>query len=206
MVGIWRLPPLHFPPAMMNRSLKFIASGIGRRGYATRPLPRPKDPLSTSKAAVINEIAPGITFIHRPPPTAPTPHSLTTAPSSPLLQKPTTSPDSESSSSPASPGSSRSETATLPPVLRSGPPEKRYHLTPAQVAEMRSLRASDPETYTVSVLAKQFDCSRAFVQITAPASNTRRTSLDADLAEQKAGWGHRKRLQREIRQKRHSFW
>ena len=194
----------------MNNALRRIASRSGQRGYATRPLPRPKDPLSSSRIAVTHEIAPGITFIHRPPPTAPTPHSLTTAPSSPLLQKPTTSPDPGSSLSPASlqlheVGSPRPPDS-LPPVLGLGPPEKRYHLTPVQVEEMRSLRASDPETYTVSVLAKRFDCSRAFVQITAPASNARRAALDEDLVKQKAGWGHRKRLQREIRQKRRSFW
>jgi hypothetical protein len=195
----------------MNRALRCIASRSGHRGYATRPLPRPKDPLSTSKTAVISEIAPGITFIHRSPPAAPTPHSLTTAPSSPLLQKSAASPDARTASpslsipSPAA-GSSQPDIGSLPPVLRSGPPERRYHLAPAQVEKMRSLRASDPETYTVSVLAKQFDCSRAFVQITAPASNARRAALNADSAKQKAGWGHRKRLQREIRQKRRSFW
>lgn len=195
----------------MNRALRCIVTRSRYRGYATRPLPRPKDPLSTSKTAVISEIAPGITFIHRPPPAAPTPHSLTTAPSSPLLQKSVVSPDlraiSPSLSTPSH-GASSSQRGfdTLPPVLRSGPPEKRYHLTPAQVEEMRSLRASDPETYTVSVLAKRFDCSRAFVQIAAPASNARRAVLDAESAKEQSGWGYRKRLQREIRQKRKSFW
>lgn len=178
-------------------SSRRVATSVGRRSYATRPLPRPKDPLTTSNSAVVSEIAPGITFIHRPPPTAPTPHSLTIAPSSPLLQK--------SESSALNP-SSAPGTSSLPPVLGSGPPEKRYHLTPEQIAEMQSLRASDPKTYTVSVLAKRFDCSPAFVQITAPADKPRREALERALSEQKAGWGYRKRLQREITQKRRSLW
>lgn len=181
-------------------AIRRVASSIGRRGYATRPLPRPKDPLTTSKNAVVSELAPGITFIHRPPPTAPTPHSLTTAPSSPLLKT------VQSSLASLSAAPSTEATNSLPPVLGSGPPNKRYHLTPAQIEEMRELRASNPEKYTVGYLAKHFDCSPAFVQITAPASKTRRTVVENELEEQRAGWGHRKRLQRDIRQKRRSLW
>lgn len=185
----------------MNAARRVVSVGA-RRGYATstRPLPRPKDPLTTSKNAVISELAPGVTFIHRPPPSAPTPHSLTTAPSSPLLQK------VQTSLAPSPAAVSTEASSNLPPVLGSGPPEKRYHLTPSQIEEMRALRASDPKKYTAGVLAKQFDCTVAFVQITAPASKTRRLALDTELQEQKDGWGYRKRLQREIRQKRRSLW
>lgn len=180
----------------MQTVQRTVVRTAGRRGYATRPLPRPRDPLTTSKNAVVSEIAPGLTFIHRPPPTAPTPHSLTTAPSSPLLQT-STSPSLSTSSA---------DGTSLPPIIGSGPLEKRYHITPAQIDEMRALRASDPSKYTVNALAKQFDCTPAFVQMTAPASKERRAEVEGDLVEQKAGWGYRKRLQRDIRQKRRELW
>jgi hypothetical protein len=177
--------------------IKRAASRSLLRGYATRPLPRPKDPIMTSKNAVVTELAPGLTFIHRPPPTAPTPHSLTTNPASPLLRKASSPPNLSASLADPS----------LPPVIGSGPrPTKSYHLMPEQIAEMKSLRASDPATYTVHKLAKQFECSPAFVQITAPLTKQERRSLDARLTEQKSSWGARKRLQREIRQKRRSLW
>ncbi|KAF8322456.1 hypothetical protein DL93DRAFT_2071215 [Clavulina sp. PMI_390] len=169
--------------------------------YATRPLPRPKDPLSTSKNALVTELQPGVTFIHRPPPTTPTPHSLTTAPSSPLLSS-SSSPSPSSLVAPSTPSSS----SHLPPVVGSGPPEKRYHLTPQQIGAMRHLRAEDPAHWTVSRLAKKFNCTPAFVQITAPASKARKVELEKELQEQKAGWGHRKTLLKAIKQKRREFW
>ncbi|KAF8340335.1 mitochondrial ribosomal protein subunit L20-domain-containing protein [Cantharellus anzutake] len=152
-----------------------------------RALPRPRDPLLTSTKAVIQELEPGVTFIKRPPPSAPSQHSLTTAPVSPLLRpiplrNPLPSTDSSSSS------------------------VKRYHLTEEKIAEMRQLRRADPVKNSVISLARRFDCSRAFVQISAPLSREQRKKRDMELQAQREKWSNRKKLVREIRQRRKLFW
>ncbi|KAJ3020531.1 hypothetical protein HKX48_000668 [Thoreauomyces humboldtii] len=56
--------------------------------------------------------------------------------------------------------------ASLPPRLRTYP--KRAILTPAQIAEVKSLRESDPDTWTVVQLARRFNTFPAFVMRVAP--------------------------------------
>jgi hypothetical protein len=163
------------------------------RSYAVRRLPRPKDPLQTSKNATRYEVSPGVTLIHRPPPTSPTPHSLTTGPASPLL-----SPSPQSSSS------------TLPPPLKAELPPKKYHLTNEELEGLRRLRAEDPNTWTAGALAQKFGCSQFFVRCAAPLSREQHkkweVNTERELSVRKDGWGERKKLSREIRQKRKEFW
>lgn len=166
------------------------------RTYATRraerPPPKIKDPL-LSPHVTHHQITPDLTFIHRPPPTAPTPFSLTTAPSSPLLSPP--------SSSTAGP---------LPPLTKCLHNKLDAKLTEEQIEEMKRLRAADPLTYTRQRLATQFGCSPLFVPIVAPLSKTeRRKALERRDHEHEANrsqWGERKEMVVAIRKKRRSLW
>src|SRR5262245_7455973 len=56
--------------------------------HAERPPYRAPDPLVHNPDAKVTMLEQDLTFIHRPPPTALTPFSLTTAPASPLLRRP----------------------------------------------------------------------------------------------------------------------
>ncbi|KAH8108736.1 hypothetical protein DFH11DRAFT_1071178 [Phellopilus nigrolimitatus] len=129
------------------------------RSYATRrpikPPPKIIDPLTSSSQANIQSFPDGVTFVHRPPPTAPSPFSTTILPASPLLR--TSEP---SSSSPDEPSSSSSpETVPVPPRMRRERefPDNRV-LTETDFAEMRELRAANPTYYTRTRLAKKFNC------------------------------------------------
>ncbi|KAG9255740.1 mitochondrial ribosomal protein subunit L20-domain-containing protein [Emericellopsis atlantica] len=60
-------------------------------------------------------------------------------------------------------------TEKLPPLMNKNEGKKaRYHLTPAHMEEMRKLRAEDPLTWTVTALARKFDCSTIIVRTVAP--------------------------------------
>ncbi|KAG1906469.1 uncharacterized protein F5891DRAFT_1002495 [Suillus fuscotomentosus] len=66
------------------------------RGYATRIAEKPParfpDPLLNAPNVAVKTLKDeNLTFIHRPPPTVPSPHSTTLAPASPLLKSPTPS-------------------------------------------------------------------------------------------------------------------
>ncbi|KAH7340910.1 mitochondrial ribosomal protein subunit L20-domain-containing protein [Rhizoctonia solani] len=163
------------------------------RNYAvSRPNPRPKDPVLTSPNANVQQITPDVTFIHNPPPSIPTPHSLTTAPISPLLSKPNSS----------------SGTGYLPPELHPKPEIERPRLTQDQIEEIRRLRLSDPKNNSCQALAKQFNCTPIFVSMVAPLPKQKREELEKEQreAQKREQWGERKTLIREIRKKRRQFW
>ncbi|KAI0301144.1 mitochondrial ribosomal protein subunit L20-domain-containing protein [Multifurca ochricompacta] len=168
------------------------------RGYATRlpqkPPMRHPDPLLKSPNAVITSLPEDLTFIHRPPPSAPTPLSYTVNPSSPLLRTETFPPSTSSA---------------LPPPL-SKPKLERTRMPEDQIIEMRRLRTKDPKAYTRSKLANLFGCSPAFVSYVAPlARSERRAALakrDQGHEKARARWGEKSALIREIRRKRKEFW
>ncbi|EJD52304.1 hypothetical protein AURDEDRAFT_83346 [Auricularia subglabra TFB-10046 SS5] len=163
------------------------------RTYATRraerPPPRFPDPLAKVEGV---QVAPNLTFFHRPPPSAPTPESLTTAPASPLLRLPT-----DSSGRPA---------RLPPPVAGKLPAAKKYHLNEEQINEIRRLRAADPINNTRSKLAKQFNTSSWFISTVSRISNERKKELDDAVEARRASWGERKRIAVEVRKKRREFW
>ncbi|CAE6529442.1 unnamed protein product [Rhizoctonia solani] len=163
------------------------------RNYAvSRPNPRPKDPVLNSPNANVQQIAPDVTFIHNPPSSVPTPHSLTTSPASPLLSK-----------------TIRSESAGyLPPKVHPKPEVERPKLTQDQIAEIRRLRLSDPKTNSCISLAKRFNCTPIFVSMVAPLPKQKREELEREQreAQKREQWGERKTLIREIRKKRRQFW
>ncbi|KAJ9657962.1 hypothetical protein H2201_007969 [Coniosporium apollinis] len=95
-------------------------------------------------------------------------------------------------------------TPRLPPPIRV-PYEKKYHLTPPQLEEMRKLRAHDPRKWTRVRLAEKFECSQFFVSLVCQAPQIK-AERDAELENIKKRWGRQKRMAREDRVKRKESW
>ncbi|KAJ3505050.1 hypothetical protein NLJ89_g7619 [Agrocybe chaxingu] len=185
-----------------TRALRFSAS-IARHapkyprpkpGTAERPAYHHPDPLLNNPKAAVTNLEDGqLTFIHRPPPTAPSPFSLTTAPSSPLLQP-----------------SPTLLAGPLPPLSRSGPKLPSPRLSDEDLAKLIELRRSDPATYTRGKLAKMFNCTQVFVGQVAPLKKpARRTILKARNQEHeknREGWSEKHSIVKAIRAKRRELW
>jgi len=168
------------------------------RSYATRlpqkPPIRIRDPLSSKPNAVSTSLPEHLTFIHRPPPSVPTPLSYTISPSSPLLRSepPTSSAGSD-----------------LPPPLEK-PASAHPRLPEDEIEEIRRLRMKNPSVYTRKMLADRFGCSPSFVSYVAPLTpSQQRAALakrDREHEKARARWGEKASLIREIRRKRKEFW
>ncbi|KAG8966939.1 hypothetical protein FRC03_011010 [Tulasnella sp. 419] len=164
---------------------------ILRRGYATRAIPRHKDPLIHSSNAVHVTLPEGVTFIHRPPPSAPTPESLATNPSSPLLR----------------PLVKATESSTLPPSVRNATySNQSNHLTAAQIEEIQQLRRTNPQVNTVSALAKKFNCAKIFVSSVAPLDKESRAKREEALRKRDERSGENRKIAKAVRQKRRELW
>lgn len=153
-----------FPRSMMLSSAKprlSIRLPSLTRTYASRlpqrPPARGPDPLVNNPHATYESLPGDLTFIHRPPPTAPTPESFTTLPSSPLLRPPTAT-----------------SSISLPPELfpdsRAQPPR----MSQEDIQQMKMLRKSDKATWTVAKLAEEFGCTPTFVKLMAPLTPAQR--------------------------------
>ncbi|KAJ7857725.1 mitochondrial ribosomal protein subunit L20-domain-containing protein [Mycena olivaceomarginata] len=182
---------------------------IFTRGYATsqKKWPRPKpgtaerpayhapDPLLNNPQAVVTPLPDeDLTFIHRPPPTAPSPYSLTTNPVSPLLR-------------PRQP----KQDLPLPPPSRPRFAKDPLPRASAQtILEIKRLRALDSERYTCSVLAKKFQVTRGFVQSIAALKKSERRAKRrvqeavAETAREK--WSEKTTTLRLIKAKRRELW
>ncbi|KAI0769872.1 mitochondrial ribosomal protein subunit L20-domain-containing protein [Fomes fomentarius] len=166
------------------------------RSYATRLPERPPyrapDPLHNNPSAVYQELPENATFIHRPPPTAPTPHSYTTSPTSPLLQPSVTPVD-----------------GPLPPNLWKDKGEKP-RVSDEDLEKIRRLRRENPTEWTRGRLAKEFNCTTWFIgKVTSLKGPDRRQALEArdhEHEEFREKWGERRRLNADIRKKRKEFW
>ncbi|KAI0916813.1 hypothetical protein AcW1_007838 [Taiwanofungus camphoratus] len=166
------------------------------RTYATRlpekPPYRAPDPLVNNPNALYQSLPGDLTFIHRPPPSAPSPLSYTTSPASPLLQQ-----------------SSAPQDTPVPPALRDekGQPPR---VSDEDLAKIRQLRAEDPFTWTRARLAKEFKCTPGFIwRVAAMKLRDRKKVLaqrDEEHEKFRSRWGERKRLVREIAKKRREFW
>ncbi|KAE9403985.1 hypothetical protein BT96DRAFT_917155 [Gymnopus androsaceus JB14] len=190
---------------MLGRRLPSFARPLARAyapkwprpkpGTAERPPYRAPDPLINNPSATVTALPDeDLTFIHRPPPTAPSPISYTTNPISPLL-KPASSVIS----------------SQLPPLLRpSADKTLPQRLTEEQVAEIRRLRALDPVKWTRGQLAKKFDCSQQFVALIAATKKSTRIKLvrrrDEEHQANREKWSARKSLVNAISQKRRQHW
>jgi hypothetical protein len=86
------------------------------------------------------------------------------------------------------------------------PLEKKYHLSEAQMNEIRKLRAADPAKWTRSALAKQFGVSSWFIATVSRVPKERKLKLDSQLEERRSKWGEEKRTIMEIRKKRRGLW
>jgi len=192
----------------MLRPLPSIASAFTRT-YATKlnKWPRPKpgtaerpayhapDPLINNPQAVVTALPDeDLTFIHRPPPTAPSPYSLTTNPVSPLLR-------------PRHP----KEQIPLPPPSRPKYGKEPLPRASAQsILEIKRLRALDPDRYTCGVLARKFNVTRGFVQAIAALKKSQRRAkrreqeLVAETAREK--WSEKKTTLMLIKSKRRELW
>ncbi|KAK5108687.1 hypothetical protein LTR62_008092 [Meristemomyces frigidus] len=109
-------------------------------------------------------------------------------------------PQSASTTSPADP----SQTSALPKPIR---PiyEKKYHLTPQQVEEVRALRKEDPRKWTRVRLAEKFECSQFFISLCCSAPEIKE-EREKQLEEIKRKWGRRKTEAREARWIRKEGW
>ncbi|KAH9841844.1 mitochondrial ribosomal protein subunit L20-domain-containing protein [Rhodofomes roseus] len=165
------------------------------RTYATRIPERPPyrapDPLVNNPNAAYTKLEDDLTFIHRPPPSAPSPLSYTTSPASPLLRAP----------APAG--------AALPPLVQAEA-EAPPRMSEADIAKMRALRAENPEHYSRSRLAAMFKCAPNFVAIMAPTKMRDRKKLlerrDMVHDEARSKWGVKRAYIEEARKKRREFW
>lgn len=191
----------------MNLNRKLTFSLALARSYATRgkrPKPgtseRPAyhapDPLVNNPHAVVTSLPDeDLTFIHRPPPTAPSPFSLSTAPTSPLLRPP-------SSVAPNTP---------MPPLIRpSANKVQPERATDATVAEIQRLRRSDPAKYSRGKLAKMFGCTQTFVGAVAALKTSARMATirtrNQEHAKIREAWSEKKATVRAIRDKRRGLW
>ncbi|KAK0626833.1 mitochondrial ribosomal protein subunit L20-domain-containing protein, partial [Immersiella caudata] len=88
----------------------------------------------------------------------------------------------------------------LPVVRPEGP--KTYHLTEADVAEMRRLRYTDPVTNSVTALATRFKCPKLFVVMCchSPAQHQKEAAARKEAVKNR--WGPRKTAAREDRYRR----
>lgn len=94
----------------------------------------------------------------------------------------------------------------LPPAV-SQPYTKKYHLTAANLEEMRSLRSEDPMTWSVGKLATKFDCSRMFVQTATSSVAHGKKEIQEKVTEiVKSRWGNKRRIAREDRALRRERW
>lgn len=101
---------------------------------------------------------------------------------------------------PATSSQSRSLPQSVRPVY-----QKKYHLTPEQVEEIRRLRKEDPRKWTRVRLAEKFECSQFFVSLCCSAPEVK-AEQDKQLEEIKKRWGRRKTEARGARQERKKLW
>ncbi|PYH95206.1 hypothetical protein BO71DRAFT_210120 [Aspergillus ellipticus CBS 707.79] len=93
----------------------------------------------------------------------------------------------------------------LPPVVRA-PSEKKYHLTPSDIREIRRLRATDPMTWSRLKLAKRFECSPMFISLVCETSPQKKEIQKRVLEAVQSRWGSKRRMAREDRQLRREAW
>ncbi|KAJ6512191.1 mitochondrial ribosomal protein subunit L20-domain-containing protein [Mycena vitilis] len=164
-------------------------------GTSERPAYHPPDPLVNNPQAVVTALPDeDLTFIHRPPPTAPSPFSLTTNPVSPLLR----------------PRAPQPEIPLPPPSRPKWGADPLPRASAQTMSEIRRLRALDPNRYTCGVLANKFKVTRGFVQAIAALKKSQRKAkrrvqeAEADRARDK--WSEKTTTLRLIKAKRRELW
>lgn len=97
------------------------------------------------------------------------------------------------------------DSGNLPTVYKNNEANK-YHLTPADIEEIRKLRLSDPMTWSRYKLAKRFDCSALFIAMVCEASPEKKQIQKQVLEAVQSRWGPKRRMAREDRQLRRETW
>ncbi|KAI1806794.1 mitochondrial ribosomal protein subunit L20-domain-containing protein [Daldinia bambusicola] len=90
--------------------------------------------------------------------------------------------------------------STLPPELKDR--ERKYNVTEEQVEEMRMLRATDPERWSVLRLAERYGCAPYFILMCCRAPAEHRERERQRLETVKERWGAIRAAAREERKKR----
>jgi Mitochondrial ribosomal protein subunit L20 len=223
-------------PRLAKYAHNSLISSLTQRRHFVKPRTKVRDPLDSAPSVTLDYSSitetkgleddgysqKKLTFIHRPPPTAPSPHSIINAPASPLLRpatphkhifkgvvklRPGESPVVIGGHKQTKSSEAESETDSgEPPLLRSYPHIRRRHLGEEDLAKMRTLRETNPQVYTRQRLAKMFDCSPVFVSMAAPLPREALKEVWREKLEQKEGWTWRKQLVREMRKKRRELW
>jgi len=98
-----------------------------------------------------------------------------------------------------------SEEQELPTVFRDTL-EKKYHLSKADVEEIRRLRLSDPMTWSRWKLARRFQCSPIFIAMVCEVGQQKREIQRQVLQAVQSRWGPKRRMAREDRQLRKEAW
>ena len=196
--------PACIPISLHRRpAVRFVATAR-RTTKALRVKHAPSASPSSKRSVPVNDH-----IVFNPPPTIPSPYHTP-----PLFLPPTDSRRVLSSQSHAhnnpyaaswsSTTAASRQATSLPPPIKA-PREKTYHLTAADIAEIRRLRALDPWVNTRQKLAEKFGCTEFFVGMCAP--NQERVEWHQQKLEAaKARWGPRRANAREDRQKRRLIW
>ena len=103
--------------------------------------------------------------------------------------------------------SSEANAASSPQRLKSIRPqyEKKYHLGPEQMEEIRRLRKEDPKKWSRIRLAEKFECSQFFIGLCCCAPEVKE-ERDRELEAIKKRWGRKKTEAREERKARKALW
>ena len=94
----------------------------------------------------------------------------------------------------------------LAPPMK-GQQEKRYHLVEEDLELMRRLRKDAPFKWSVSRLAKRFDCSPVFVMFVTEGLSEKKQEMQKLVTQVvKSRWGIKRREAREDREFRKERW
>ncbi|KAJ5966004.1 hypothetical protein N7481_012718 [Penicillium waksmanii] len=106
---------------------------------------------------------------------------------------------------PANAATATTDVNELPSVYKTEP-ERKYHLTPEDVEEIRKLRLNDPMTWSRYSLAKKFECSPLFIAKVCGASPEKKAIQKQVLEAVQSRWGPKRRMAREDRKLRREAW
>ena len=211
------LPRLAFRPTLFRSAPKYPRP---RPGTAERPPYRAPDPLLNNPKATVTQLKDELTFIHRPPPSAPTPYSLSVAPASPLLRPRRIDNNNKTTEMETRQAQTQPSTTSslLPPPLRPHREKEKVieesplppRMSDEDLARLKDLRRSDPVLYTRGKLAKMFGCSTTFVGMVAPLKKSQCRAMHKVLEGQheraRERWSEKHQIVMEIRKKRRELW
>lgn len=100
---------------------------------------------------------------------------------------------------------SQEELQNMPLIVGYGQ-NKDYSVDAETALKIQKLRSEDPERWTISKLAKEFDVAQKTVNVIAASNGQRRKQIDGQLQQQAATWSEEKVHAREDRRKRVQMW